>query len=312
MENLWNTPLVSGIAFQVQQSTKETNIPENFLDGEFNLSDGEKIAFRLAKPQGETKAKVVVIHFHANAELITDVNFDGYLTSGYAVLSLGYRGYAWGTGSPTIGTLFSDANECFKQFEDKLNQFGLNDIPWIIQGRSLGATCASYLASEYPSKFIGIIFESGLVDIKSIPMVYDLAKSFMPQVAAAWDSVPDPLRILEKISKISAPLLIIHGRLDELIPFNQAEKCLSTATTKTKRLHEVKEAGHNDVRFLMGNGYYQLISSFVDHICLLKLSPEDVDKMGISQLKSALKARGIDSSQCVEKSELVSLLKSSI
>jgi hypothetical protein len=46
---------------------------------------------------------------------------------------------------------------------------------------------------------MGLVIESGLIDLKNLPLVQQLTRA-MPQISAVFPMLPDPLNTLDKVS----------------------------------------------------------------------------------------------------------------
>jgi fermentation-respiration switch protein FrsA (DUF1100 family) len=57
--------------------------------------------------------------------------------------------------------------------------------------------------------------------------------------------------------------LIIHGKSDEIIPFSHGEK-LFAAVSSPKLSFWVDKAGHNDLSFVAGKRYWEILEKFAD------------------------------------------------
>jgi fermentation-respiration switch protein FrsA (DUF1100 family) len=60
---------------------------------------------------------------------------------------------------------------------------------------------------------------------------------------------------LAKISSIKTPLLILHGKRDRIVPFEQGER-LFRAAPEPKRFFAIADADHNDTILSGGEGYW--------------------------------------------------------
>ena len=70
---------------------------------------------------------------------------------------------------------------------------------------------------------------------------------------------------LSKIRRVSAPLLILHGDGDELVPLAMAHR-LFRAAQEPKRLYVIPGAGHNDTFAVGGEDYFSTLKGFVQAI----------------------------------------------
>ena len=150
-----------------------------------------------------------VIFGHGNAELI-DFSRDEFrpLTeAGIAVLLVEYPGYGRSEGSPSQASI----TEAFSAAYDMLLQHQRVDPDRIILlGRSLGGGAVCALAAN--RKSAAIILVSSFTSIRSFAARF-LVPGFL---------VRDPFDNLAVVSTYTGPILIIHGRHDEIIPYRHA------------------------------------------------------------------------------------------
>jgi len=152
----------------------------------------------------------VVLFAHGNAELIEywpDM-LDGLRRMGLSVFLPEYRGYGRSAGSPSQAAITED----FVQFYDELIKRPEVDTGRIIFiGRSIGggAVC-SLIPHRKPA---------ALILMSTFTSVTAMARRFlMPGFL-----VGDPFDNLSVVSNLKVPILIIHGRQDNLIPFEHSQ-----------------------------------------------------------------------------------------
>ncbi|WP_416139609.1 alpha/beta hydrolase [Halomonas sp. HK25] len=155
---------------------------------------------------------------------------------GLSVLILDYRGYGRSEGRPSEAGLALDAQAGWHWLQEEAGQAPGQVV---LFGRSLGAAVAVELAEareaegERPA---AVILES---PFRSVP---ELAQRVYPFLPARW---------LARFSHdtethvrgIAAPLLVIHSRDDEIIPFAEGE-AVYRAAREPKTLLEIR-GGHN-------------------------------------------------------------------
>jgi fermentation-respiration switch protein FrsA (DUF1100 family) len=73
--------------------------------------------------------------------------------------------------------------------------------------------------------------------------------------------LPTNYNNLEKIRRVPAPKLIVHGDRDEIVPFAMGQK-LFEAAADPKYFYPVKDAGHNDVFIVGGEKYFEAFADF--------------------------------------------------
>ncbi|OJA07462.1 lysophospholipase [Halomonas sp. QHL1] len=155
---------------------------------------------------------------------------------GLSVLIIDYRGYGRSEGSPSEAGTALDARAAWQWLRDEAEQEA-GEI--VLFGRSLGAAVAAELAAsldEQQSTPAAVILES---PFRSVP---ELAQQLYPFLPARWFArIEYPVETY--VTRISAPLLVIHSRDDEIIPFAQGE-AVYQAAREPKQLLEI-QGGHN-------------------------------------------------------------------
>ena len=192
--------------------------------------------------------KATVIYFHGNAGHIGDRAFKirPLLNQGYGVLLVSYRYNANNGGKPTEEGLYEDGRAAYAFVRG-------HDVPGdriIVYGESLGSGIATKLASSNP---VGaVILEAPYT---SIP---DVAQTHYWYTPARW-LLLDRFNSVKRIDQIDAPILIVHGEADGVIPVKFARE-LYAAATDPKEVHYIPHGGHAD---LYDFGVDQVISDFL-------------------------------------------------
>jgi hypothetical protein len=73
----------------------------------------------------------------------------------------------------------------------------------------------------------------------------------------------DKFRNVEKIRKLNCPVLIMHGRRDEVVPFSQGE-ILFAAAKEPKRSYWVERGAHNNLQMFAGPEYFEELKEFAN------------------------------------------------
>lgn len=209
-------------------------------------SDGEKISARFYE---NPNASHTIIFSHGNAEdigLMDSISND-FVNNGFAVLVYDYRGFGTSEGKPSEEKAYQDIDAAY------LYLTGERKIPpekIILFGRSLGGAVAIDLASR--KKTGGLIVESSFVT------------AF--RVLTRFPLIPfDKFRNINKIKNINCPVLFIHGRNDNTIPFWHSEKLFAEANEPKFSLW-IDEADHNNLSQVGGKTYLQAIRDFADNL----------------------------------------------
>jgi uncharacterized protein len=188
---------------------------------------------------------------HGNAGNIGDrVLHAALLTAiGFDVLLFDYRGYGRSSGSPSEAGTYRDARAALRFL---LEQPRVDRSRVFYLGESLGGAVALNLALERPP--------AGLVLLSAFTGVRELGRLHYPFVPAAL--VPDAYPALRRIHELRAPLLVLHGDRDDIVPLSQG-RALFEAAPGPKRMHVFPGLGHNDLFPLAGAELAQVIASWV-------------------------------------------------
>jgi len=258
--------MVAMIAFHPRKSEMNAAPVGEMRDGTIALADGSSLGYRLygRPPLEDGSLPTVLVFHHGNAELATD--FEGFTEPlhalGCALLVVDYRGFGWSTGTASIKKLSPDADEVAAALPKLLEEHSLSGAPLVLWGRSIGATSTVQLAVAHGDMFKGLIVESGLMDINSLPMVQQM--SFMlPGGPALLTHLPDPLGTLDKLERVTIPALVMHGDQDEIVPVSQGQECHSRITSAEKTLKIFAGAGHNNVQSSHQEEYNEAFGTFI-------------------------------------------------
>lgn len=193
--------------------------------------------------------KPLVLFFHGNAANISHrVEYLRYLNDlGLSIFIFDYRGFGKSEGYPTDeGDLYFDARGALNYLKSK----GWDRSQLIYLGRSMGAAVALQLSLEAPPKYL--VLEAPFTSL------HDIAQKTMPIIYATvgWWSLQDQFKNLEKIPQLNAPLLLIHGDRDHIVPIEMSQKLFANAP-QPKKLLTVPGAGHSNAFRMKGDVYRQ-------------------------------------------------------
>lgn len=157
--------------------------------------------------------RAVLLFFHGNAGNISH-RLDSlriFHDLGLSVLIIDYQGYGRSTGRPSEQGTYEDALAAWEYLVD---QRRIDPRRIVLFGRSLGGAVAAWLATQHAPR--ALIVESAF---RSVP---DLAAEiywFLPVRLLA--RIHYPLESL--LARVSVPVLVVHSRDDEIIPFHHGE-----------------------------------------------------------------------------------------
>ena len=199
------------------------------------------------RPPADDRAPIM-LYLHGNGGHIGDRGgkVRTYLDRGWGVLLVSWRGYGGNRGKPSEAGLYADAEAAMAY----LAAAGADSARIVIYGESLGSGPAVKLAADGAPG--ALVLEAPFTSIA------DLAAAMFPYVPARW-LVRDRFASIERIAKVSAPLLIVHGERDRTVSPSHGRRLLA-AHRGVKQGHFVAGAGHND---LYEFGVDSVIAAFV-------------------------------------------------
>ena len=194
-------------------------------------SDGEKVIVWHVPPK---PGRDVVLYFHGNGDFLAGLvgRFKAIIADGTGLVALSYRGYAGSTGSPSEDGLLRDGIAAYSFAAERYDAQRI--VAW---GFSLGTGVAVAVATEHPVR--KLILEAPYTSIAAV-------------AAAQFRFVPvrllirDPFHSDERITRVTVPLLIVHGARDGTIPIGYAEKLFALAH-EPKQFVRITEGGHDDL-----------------------------------------------------------------
>ena len=131
-------------------------------------------------------------------------------------LLISWRGFSGNKGKPTEKGLYEDAKSAVAWLKSK----AVNENNIIIYGESLGTGVATEIAQN--KNFAGIILESPFTSM------VDAGKNQYPYLPVRL-LLKDKYESNKKIKNIKSPILIMHGKVDTLVPFDMGKKMYELA-----------------------------------------------------------------------------------
>jgi fermentation-respiration switch protein FrsA (DUF1100 family) len=217
----------------------------------FKTDDGLKLTGWYVPAE---KAQMTVLFCHGNGGNMThrldSLNILNEL--GLNCFIFDYRGYGKSRGKPSENGTYLDAQAAWKWLT-KTKDIAPENI--IIFGRSLGGSIASYLAVEVKPK--GLIIES------SFTSYIDIGKKFYPYMPVRLFAAFS-YNTIDYIRQVDCPVMIIHSRNDEVIPFEFGLR-LYDAANEPKEFVEIFGT-HNDGFLHSGETYRKSWSQWLEFL----------------------------------------------
>ncbi len=234
----------------------------NIQDVYFEGSDKKRIhAWYVVNP----KAHMTVLLSHGNggnltyrAELVATL-----VKAGLSVLAYDYEGYGKSEGEPSVETACNDAKSAYEYL---VHDSKIPADKIILCGESLGTGITGDLASKV--KCAGVILQCPFMSLRERAVELLPIENIYPQFfypANALDNVA-------VFSKPHAPLLIIGGVLDHVLPIHHADELFKSAI-EPKSYIRIENAGHTGDPALLTAEYATGLEAFIKSID--KVTPPD-------------------------------------
>lgn len=217
--------LPKDFSFAFSQPFEEVNVP-------VEAATLNALLFKAPKANG------AILYLHGNAgSLRSWGGVAGDFTSrGYDILIPDYRGFGKSTGK------IADEKQLL---DDGLAAYRMLTKTWpkekiVVYGRSIGTGVATFVAQSANPQML--ILESPFLSL------IDLASHHYPFLPRAVISMflRYPLRNDRRIGEVAAPVYLIHGTKDEIIPFDHSVR-LERLIRSPHRLIRIEGGSHNDL-----------------------------------------------------------------
>jgi uncharacterized protein len=175
-----------------------------------------------------------ILYFHGNGGNLAHrgSRLGHFLKNGYGITIMAYRGFNGSTGSPSERANVADALLAF----DTLVASGTAARDIIVYGESLGSGVATQVAATRPVG--GMILDAPYTSTVDVGAQ---AYWFLPVRLL----MADRYETIRHIKKVTAPLLIVHGERDGVIPVAMG-RAVHAAATSAKEIATFPAAGHDD------------------------------------------------------------------
>jgi uncharacterized protein len=216
------------------------------LFGPAQLPDG--------KPHPEADHRPTILYFYGNAMCLNDAmfEFDHFRRLGVNVMVPEFLGYGMSEGKPSETGCRETADAAFAHLQGRKD---VDPKKIIAAGWSLGGAVAIDLASRKPA--------AGLIAFCTFTSMTEMSRRSFPFLPTnlllrhQFDS-------LSRIGQVSCPILLGHGRRDEIVPSEMTER-LAMASRKAPVMKFIIEgAGHNDFYAVGKDQVFEAMNRFID------------------------------------------------
>lgn len=209
------------------------------------------VGWRMGDPS-DTAARWLLM-FHGNGGDISlggrQEHYAALRQLGLHLLTFDYRGYGESEGAPSEAGIYRDADAAYAYLRDTL---GVPPERVLLFGHSLGSAVAVDLASRAPAR--ALVLEGAFT---SVPEVGQRTYFFMPVRLLARNRFASA----EKIGRVRMPVLFLHARRDEVIPFELGQRLFALAP-EPKRFVPL-EGGHGDAYDVDSAAYFGAVAELL-------------------------------------------------
>ena len=159
-----------------------------------------------------------ILFFHGNAGSLKNRTYklNHFKDLKVNFLIFAWRGFNGNKGKPSEIGLYKDAESAIRWLKTK----GINEKDIILYGESLGTGVAVEIAQN--KNYAGVILESPFTSM------VNMGKKYYPFFPIRF-LLKDKFESYKKLNNISVPILIMHGKVDKIVPYDMGKKMYELA-----------------------------------------------------------------------------------
>jgi fermentation-respiration switch protein FrsA (DUF1100 family) len=206
-------------------------------------------------PPVSGSASITILVFNGNAgnRGMRGSLAQAFAARGIATFLFDYRGYGENRGTPSESGLVRDARAARAYLDGRPD---VDPRRVVYFGESLGAAVAVHLAVEAAP--------AALVLRSPFTSLTDIGRHHYPFLPVRW-LLRDRYPSIELIPRVSAPVLVIAGDRDRVIPVEQS-RALFAAAPQPRELVIIERANHNDEELFSGPRVVDAVVDFVSRV----------------------------------------------
>jgi uncharacterized protein len=239
-------PLLNALLYLPSREVPRT--PPATADVALRTDDGERLHGWWVPARRPAIGHVLLCHGNAGNVGDRIPHLALLSAAGFDVLAFDYRGYGRSSGRPSERGTYRDARAARDAL---LRRTGVDAARILYLGESLGGAVALALAVELPPA--GLILQSTFTSVR------DMARLHYPLIPRAL--VPDAYPSLRLVRRLEAPLLVLHGDRDRIVPPVHGDE-LFAAAPSPKRIEIFPGAAHDDLIARGGSRWIEVITAW--------------------------------------------------
>jgi fermentation-respiration switch protein FrsA (DUF1100 family) len=208
------------------------------------------------EPHPDASLRPTILYFYGNAMCLNDTafEFEHFRRLGLNVMIPEYVGYGMSGGKPSEAGCRDTADAALAHLQSRKD---INPKKIIAAGWSLGGAVAIDLAARKPL--------AGVIAFCTFTSMADMSRRSLPFLPATlllrqrFDSEA-------KMSHITCPILLGHGRRDDIVPAAMQDRLAAAATKAPVMKFVIDDAGHNDFYDVGREQIFRAMSRFIAQI----------------------------------------------
>jgi fermentation-respiration switch protein FrsA (DUF1100 family) len=220
----------------------------------FSTSDGLRLAgWFLPSRSGQPGPAILVANGNAGNRAHRAPLAEALREAGASVLLFDYRGFGGNPGTPSEKGLHRDATAALDYLAGRPE---VDPDRIVYFGESIGGAVVVGLAAERPPA--GIVLRSPFASLAEVGRVH---YPWLPVRLL----LKDRYEAAETVARVKAPLLVIAGSRDSIVPVEQSRAVYESAAG-SKRFVRIAGADHNDPELFTGEQLVSEVRRFVDEV----------------------------------------------
>ena len=159
-----------------------------------------------------------ILFLHGNAGSLENRTYklNHFKDLNFNFLIIAWRGFNGNRGKPNEIGLYEDAESAVRWLKNK----GIEEKNIVLYGESLGTAVAVEIAQN--KNYAGVILESPFTSM------VNMGKKYYPLFPVSF-LLKDKFESYKKIKNISVPIIIMHGKVDKIVPYGMGKKMYELA-----------------------------------------------------------------------------------
>ena len=200
-------------------------------------------------PPKPGRPTILYLHGNAGNLAMRHQRFKIILARGYGLIAPGYPGSSGSTGWPTQPLITDVTTQIYQSITS--GQITGKPTRPIVYGESLGAAVAlQVVTAPKAAPPRAIVLEAPFSTLADVGRNLDgWVRYLTPLLSSEWQSI-------KVAPKLTAPLLVVHGTKDKLIPIAQGRAVFEAASSPDKEFYKIDGAGHTNLWTIASQRYF--------------------------------------------------------